>query len=291
MYFFSLYYLFTVLLPKMKSKTVPVIWISSHCFKCYRHTRRLLMILDLHQQKDMETGDVSSHGNWICSFSCNIFPYWNWVCSSNFKISPFSNWICSFISAGCLSISLWKNVKLIWSSHIYDYEDHCLLQCDISALQKKTANSSRAMKPYCQTTSSDSPQNSKRQQGVLSRTHKAHTSTAYIFREIWGSHTSTEKTPVLWDMIVCRLIHRYQCFREDYHEDGSSKLVQYREAPEVEQKYSCILSLSLTLDGGGWLMPHPGHFNPGKETQYPLSLSMIATLFSFALYSIKPQLC
>lgn len=36
-------------------------------------------------------------------------------------------------------------------------------------------------------------QDSKLQQEVLSRTHKAYTSTAYICREIWISHTSTDE--------------------------------------------------------------------------------------------------
>ena len=34
--------------------------------------------------------------------------------------------------------------------------------------------------------------------------------------------------------------------------------------------YSSTLSLTLALDGGGWLTPYPGHFTPGKETRYPL---------------------
>jgi len=42
------------------------------------------------------------------------------------------------------------------------------------------------------------------------------------------------------------------------------------EGPEGEQRHSCTLSLTLTLDGGGWSMPRPGRFTPGKETRYPL---------------------
>ena len=42
------------------------------------------------------------------------------------------------------------------------------------------------------------------------------------------------------------------------------------EGPEGEYRYSSTLSLTLVLDGGGWLMPHPDRFTPGKETQYPL---------------------
>jgi hypothetical protein len=34
--------------------------------------------------------------------------------------------------------------------------------------------------------------------------------------------------------------------------------------------YSCTLSLTSALDGGGWSTPRPGRFTPGKETRYPL---------------------
>ena len=42
------------------------------------------------------------------------------------------------------------------------------------------------------------------------------------------------------------------------------------EGPEGEQRYSSTLSLTSALYGGGWSMPRPGRFTPGKETQYPL---------------------
>ena len=34
--------------------------------------------------------------------------------------------------------------------------------------------------------------------------------------------------------------------------------------------YSSTLSLTSALDCGGWSMPHPNCFTPGKETHYPL---------------------
>jgi hypothetical protein len=40
--------------------------------------------------------------------------------------------------------------------------------------------------------------------------------------------------------------------------------------PEGEYRYGSTLSLNLALDGGGLTTPHPGSFNPGKETWYPL---------------------
>ena len=42
------------------------------------------------------------------------------------------------------------------------------------------------------------------------------------------------------------------------------------EGPEGEQKYSCILSSTSELDGGGWSMPRPSHFAPEQETHCPL---------------------
>jgi len=41
------------------------------------------------------------------------------------------------------------------------------------------------------------------------------------------------------------------------------------KGPDGEQRYSFTLSLTLALDNGG-SKPRPGHFTPGKETQYPL---------------------
>ena len=37
------------------------------------------------------------------------------------------------------------------------------------------------------------------------------------------------------------------------------------EGREAEQKYSCTVSLTSALDGGGWSTPRPGRFNPGKD--------------------------
>jgi hypothetical protein len=41
------------------------------------------------------------------------------------------------------------------------------------------------------------------------------------------------------------------------------------EVPEEEQRYRSTLSLTSTLDGGGWLTPSSGCFTPGKEIRYP----------------------
>jgi len=42
------------------------------------------------------------------------------------------------------------------------------------------------------------------------------------------------------------------------------------EGPQGEWRYSCTLSLTSMLDGGGWSMSPPGHFTSGKDTRYPL---------------------
>jgi hypothetical protein len=43
------------------------------------------------------------------------------------------------------------------------------------------------------------------------------------------------------------------------------------EGPEGEQKYCFTLSLTSTLDGGGWSMPRHSHLNPNRELQYSLN--------------------
>jgi hypothetical protein len=42
------------------------------------------------------------------------------------------------------------------------------------------------------------------------------------------------------------------------------------DSPDGEEKSSSTLSLTLELDGGGWLRSRPGHFTNGKETRCPL---------------------
>jgi hypothetical protein len=37
------------------------------------------------------------------------------------------------------------------------------------------------------------------------------------------------------------------------------------EGPEGEYRYSCTLSLTSALDGGGWSTPRPGRFTPGND--------------------------
>jgi hypothetical protein len=39
------------------------------------------------------------------------------------------------------------------------------------------------------------------------------------------------------------------------------------EGPGEKKKYSSTLSLTSALEGGGWLTPRPGRFNPGKDNR------------------------
>jgi hypothetical protein len=41
------------------------------------------------------------------------------------------------------------------------------------------------------------------------------------------------------------------------------------DGQEGEYRYSSIVCLTLALEAGGWSIPLPGRFTPGKETRYP----------------------
>jgi hypothetical protein len=43
-----------------------------------------------------------------------------------------------------------------------------------------------------------------------------------------------------------------------------------REGPEKKETYSSTLSLTFTLDGGGWSTPRPRGFIPRNESRYGL---------------------
>jgi hypothetical protein len=56
--------------------------------------------------------------------------------------------------------------------------------------------------------------------------------------------------------------------------DGIRDRVSYQKLV-TRKRYGlvrCAVGISLTsaLDGGGWSIPRPGRFTPGKETRYPL---------------------
>jgi hypothetical protein len=46
---------------------------------------------------------------------------------------------------------------------------------------------------------------------------------------------------------------------------GKAHPITGNKGPEVEKRYSPNLYLTSVLDGGGWSMPWPGHFMPGKD--------------------------
>ena len=49
--------------------------------------------------------------------------------------------------------------------------------------------------------------------------------------------------------------------------EGKFRLTTGHVGPLRKYSCSCTLSLTLTLDGGGWLTPRPGCLSPGKETR------------------------
>ena len=53
--------------------------------------------------------------------------------------------------------------------------------------------------------------------------------------------------------------------RETKLKKGKVKPRTGHEGPEAEQRYSCTLSLTSALDGGGWSTPRPGRFAPGNN--------------------------
>jgi hypothetical protein len=51
------------------------------------------------------------------------------------------------------------------------------------------------------------------------------------------------------------------------HENGKVRPRTGHESPDKEQGYNSTLSLTLALDGGGWLTPRFSHFTPGKDME------------------------
>ena len=64
---------------------------------------------------------------------------------------------------------------------------------------------------------------------------------------------------------VCNLVTEVQ---------GKVRPRRSHKGPEGKLRYSSTLSLTLTLEGGGWLTPRPGRFTLGKEIRYPLYRSL-----------------
>jgi hypothetical protein len=71
------------------------------------------------------------------------------------------------------------------------------------------------------------------------------------------SHVSFSDAPVEGTLHTCTL-----------NKDKVRPKIVY-EGPEVEQLYSCILSLTLAPFGDGWSTPRLGRFTPVKGTGYP----------------------
>ena len=47
---------------------------------------------------------------------------------------------------------------------------------------------------------------------------------------------------------------------------GNTYPITCHEGTEVEYRHGSILSLTLALDGGVWLIPRPSCFTPGRMT-------------------------
>ena len=76
----------------------------------------------------------------------------------------------------------------------------------------------------------------------------------------------------------CITINKQLCYTKVYiftnsgnvtQGDGKSKCKDHyetaHEGPEGDQRYRSTLSLTSALDVGGWSMPRPGRFTPGKD--------------------------
>ena len=99
--------------------------------------------------------------------------------------------------------------------------------------------------------------------------------------------------PADWQEIVISLV-----FEIVYSVPNSVPIKKYNfaletghEIPEGEYRYSFTLSLVPELDGGGWLMPHPGRFNPGKVWTVVENLDHTGIFSVLSLYFIPASLC
>ena len=55
---------------------------------------------------------------------------------------------------------------------------------------------------------------------------------------------------------------------------GEVQGITFHKGPEGEQRHSSTLSLISVLEDGGWSRPRSHHFNPLKDTRYPLYRSL-----------------
>jgi hypothetical protein len=62
-----------------------------------------------------------------------------------------------------------------------------------------------------------------------------------------------------WDNYDDRLSHYVEKSKSNFHP------ITGHEGLEGEQMYRATLPSTSAQDGGGWSMPHPDHFTPGKD--------------------------
>jgi hypothetical protein len=65
-----------------------------------------------------------------------------------------------------------------------------------------------------------------------------------------------------WNLVNHEL--KRNCYEIVDKGKGNIRPGKGHEGPEGEQRFSSTLSLTSTLDKGGWLMPRPGRFSPGN---------------------------
>jgi hypothetical protein len=54
-------------------------------------------------------------------------------------------------------------------------------------------------------------------------------------------------------------------YRQHHKRKGNAYPRTGHDGPEGAYRYSSTLSLTLSLEGGRWWTPRPGHFTPGED--------------------------
>ena len=88
-------------------------------------------------------------------------------------------------------------------------------------------------------------------------------------------NNSISRESIMWNWLPRDLNNSHMDFQSAASEhicklqNGKFGPITGNEGPKGEQRYNSTLSLTSSLDVGGWLTPRPGRFTPGM-TRYPL---------------------
>ena len=74
---------------------------------------------------------------------------------------------------------------------------------------------------------------------------------------------SYHQTKYIGKQVALRTYQHHSRGHHQHHSRGHPRIDH--EAPEVEQRYICTLSLTSALNGGEWSTPRPGRFTPGTH--------------------------